>query len=208
MLTITKHKTQISPLDHGRKMSLKKFEFAELAEGHHYELSRGIITVGEVANFLHAYVILQIRNQLGAYVYLNPDRIFAVFYGMECKLLLPQWESERHPDIAVYLTKPKGKKDRTLWRRWIPEFIIEVVSLASSQRDYVEKREEYWSLGVKEYWIVDTKMQHVVVLRRGKSDWIEKRFGPDDTCETKLLPGFRLPCKPIFDAAAEWDEEV
>ena len=87
------------------------------------------------------------------------------------------------------------------------DLIIEVVSESSRDRDYTEKRDEYWSLGVKEYWIVDTKMQHVVVLRRGKSDWIEKRLGPDDTCETKLLPGFKLACKPIFDAAAEWDED-
>jgi hypothetical protein len=35
---------------------------------------------------------------------------------MECKLLIPDWESERHPDIAVYLSPPKSRKGRTLWR--------------------------------------------------------------------------------------------
>jgi Uma2 family endonuclease len=148
-----------------------------------------------------------VRDSIVIHHLAEPKRFQILAGGSHCKLVIPAWESERHPDIAVYLTKPKGKKDRTLWRRWIPELIIEVVSAASNQRDYVEKREEYWTLGVKEYWIVDTKMQHIVVLRRGKSDWIEKRLGPDDTCETKLLPKFKLPCKPVFDAAAEWDAD-
>ncbi len=126
---------------------------------------------------------------------------------MECKLLIPELESERHPDIAVYLTRPKGSKNRTLWRRWIPALVIEVVSAASDHRDYVEKRDEYWTLGVKEYWIVDAKRSQLVMLRHGKSDWIEKRLGPDDLCTSKLLPGFALACKPIFDAAAAADED-
>ena len=56
-----------------------------------------------------------------------------------------------------------------------------------------QKRDEYWTLGVKEYWIVDAKLKQVLVLRRGRSQWTEKTLGPADTCETKLLPGFKLP---------------
>jgi hypothetical protein len=49
MLTLTKRKAKIGPDDHGRKMSLKDFEFVETEEGCHYELSRGYITVSQVA---------------------------------------------------------------------------------------------------------------------------------------------------------------
>src|SRR5262249_8493397 len=126
--------------------------------------------------------------------------------GSSCKLPIRRWESERLPDIAVYLTRPKGKKDRTLWRTWLPELIVEVVSESSRDRDYTEKREEYWSLGIKEYWIVDAKLQQVVILRRGKSAWIEKVLGADGKIETKLLPGFKLDCKSIFDAVGD-DQE-
>ena len=82
------------------------------------------------------------------------------------------------------------------WSRTIP-----------ASRDYIHKREEYWSLGIKEYWIVDAKLEQVVILRRGKSDWIEKSLGPDDAIETKLLPGFKLPCRVIFEAAGEQDTD-
>ena len=207
MLTTTRRKVKIGPQHHGRKMSLKAFEFAKTEEGYHYELSRGYITVGEVANFYHAFIVAVIRNHLVAHQLAHPEDIHVILTDMALKLVIPEWESERHPDIAVYLTKPKGKKDRTLWRTWIPEFVIEVISAASDHRDYVEKRDEYWTLGVKEYWIVDAKRKQVVLLRRGKSDWIEKRLGRDGVCETKLLPGFKLACQVIFDAAAEAGED-
>lgn len=90
-----------------------------------------------------------------------------------------------------------------MWRTWFPELVIEVVSASSRDRDYTEKRDEYRDLGVKEYWIVDAALEQILVLRRGKSDWIERTLGPDDLCATKLLPGFKLPCRAVFALAGE-----
>jgi hypothetical protein len=42
-----------------------------------------------------------------------------------------------------------------------------------------------------------------LVLRRGRSQWTEKTLGPADTAETKLLPGFKLPCAAAFEAGGE-----
>ena len=42
---------------------------------------------------------------------------------------------------------------------------------------------------------------------RGRSQWTEKTLGPTDVCETKLLPGFKLPCRAVFEAAGEEGEE-
>ena len=93
-----------------------------------------------------------------------------------------------------------------MWRNWIPELAIEVVSESSRDRDYTEKRDEYWTLGVKEYWIVDAKLKRVLILKRGRTQWTETTLGPDGVCETKLLPGFKLSCHAIFDAAGEEEE--
>jgi Uma2 family endonuclease len=193
-------KTQIGPRHHGRRMSLKNFEFARTEEGFLYELARGYIVVSEVANYYHAMQIDLILDYLRAYKLSTSGVIHAILENMSGKLVIPDWESERHPDIAVYLKPPTGPKDRTMWRRWVPELVIEVVSESSRDRDYTEKRDEYWTLGVKEYWIVDAKLQQVLVLRRGRSDWIEKTLGPDDSCETRLLAGFIIACRAIFAA--------
>jgi Uma2 family endonuclease len=209
MLIITKRKTKIGPNDHGRKMSLKDFEFVETQEGYLYELSRGYITVSQIAKLYHGLIVAAVRNHLVMYQMAHPDSIFAILGPAECKLLVRKWTSERHPDLSVYPTKPKGRKDSKLWRHWLPELVIEVVSERSVDRDYIDKRQEYWDLGIKEYWIVDAKREQVVVLRRGKSDWIEKRVSPDGVVTTKLLPGFALPFKAILEAAAQagMDEE-
>jgi Uma2 family endonuclease len=99
------------------------------------------------------------------------------------------------------LDTAEGAKGRTLWRTWIPELCIEVVSESSRDRDYTEKRDEYWTLGVKEYWIVDAKLKQVLILKRGRSQWTEKTLGPTDVAETKLLPGFKMPCSVVLEAA-------
>lgn len=182
-------------------MSLKAFEFAQVEEGLLYELARGYIVVSEVPNISHAMQINAITRNLRRYDLANEGWIFAILGNMDCKVLVPEWESERHPDIAVYLSSPKGPKDRTMWRTWIPALVTEVVSESSRDRDYTEKRDEYWSLGVKEYWIVDAELEQMLVLRRGRTQWIEKTLSPSDVCETKLLPGFTLSCRLIFDAA-------
>jgi hypothetical protein len=193
--------TRIGLRHHGRKMSLKAFEFVPVEEGYFAELARGYVVVSEVANYHHLMQIVAIKALLWVYYSSNPGAIHAIAGTMESKLLIPDLESERHPDIGVYLSPPKVRKDRTIWRTWVPELVIEVVSESSRDRDYTQKREEYWTLGVKEYWIVDAKLEQVLVLRRGRSEWTETTLSPADVCETKLLPGFKLPCRVVFEAA-------
>jgi len=207
-MSITKTKTKIGPQCHGHRMSLKTFEFAPVEEGYFYELARGYIVVSEVPNYYHAMQITILMKYLWGYEAAYPGTIHAILGNMDCKLLIAELESERHPDIAVYLTAPTGKKNRTVWRKWIPQLAIEVVSESSRDRDYTQKREEYWTLGIKEYWIVDAKLQQVLILRRGRSQWIEKTLGPGDVCETKLLPGLQLPCRAIFDAAGGENDDA
>lgn len=201
-MMLTRAQSKIGPGHHGRKMSLRAFEFAEVEEGYIAELARGYVVVSEVANYFHAMQVAFIRNVLVAFQLSSSDLIHAILDGSSCKLLIPTWESERHPDIAVYMSGPKGKKDRTMWRRWIPDIAVEVISPVSDARDYTEKREEYWTLGVKEYWIFDAKRQQVVKLHRGRSQWKETILGNLDVLESKLLPGCQLACGSVFALAA------
>ena len=201
MMILAKTTTKLGPQHHGRKMSLKAFEFAQVEEGWLVELARGYLVVSEVANYLHAMQIIAITRLLWQYEATHPGVIHAILGSMECKLLIPEFHSERYPDISVYLTAPKGRLDRTLWRRWIPELVIEVVSENSRDRDYTEKRDEYWKLGVKEYWIVDAKLHQVLILKRGRTQWTEKTLHAEDAGETKLLPGLKMLCREVFEAA-------
>ncbi len=157
--------------------------------------------MSEVPNYSHAMQIEVVRDHLRDYKRDLAGSNHAILGSSECKLLIAEWESERHPDLSLYLVLPTGRKDRTLWRRWIPEIAIEIVSPGSVERDYVQKREEYWTLGIKEYWIIDALAERMTILKRGRSEWNEKELGAGDAIESKLLPGFKLACQAILEAA-------
>jgi hypothetical protein len=65
----------VGPEDHGRRMTLEDFEFAEVKEGHLYELSRGVIEVSDVPERRHAAVINALRIQLVLFQAANPQQL-------------------------------------------------------------------------------------------------------------------------------------
>lgn len=189
----------IGPGDHGRRMSLDEFDAAEPAAGHRYELGRGVITVVDVPNPRHFRIVNAIRLQLTAYQLAHPDAIDAIAGGGECKILVSGLESERHPDIAVYADPPPDDPD--VWSTYVPLLLVEVVSPGSEHRDYVEKREEYLSFGVKEYWIVDDAKGQMLALTRFRGQWRDHVVRPGEIYEPKLLPGLSLNLAKVFAAA-------
>ena len=192
--------TRIGPADHGLRMSLEDFDEAEFEEGYRYELGRGVLDVSDVPLPKHAMVWSAIRDQLIGYRLTHPGLTYAIFGGNECRLRIDTLQSARHPDLTVYKTAPPSWGNE-VWGLWVPELVVEIVSPSSVSRDYQEKREEYLAFGVIEYWIVDPKQATILVLRREHDQWSERSLTPDDIYETPLLPGFRLACRPIFEAA-------
>ncbi|MBI3268917.1 MAG: Uma2 family endonuclease [Planctomycetes bacterium] len=188
----------IGPRDHGRRMTLDEFDAVDAAGGYVYELGRGVVTVVEVPGQRHLLQVDAARRQFDGYREQHPGRIHVVAGSGECKVLVAGLESERHPDLAIYLTPPP---EEDLWATWIPEIALEVVSPGSEHRDYVEKREEYLSFGVTEYWILDFERREMLVLRRSRGQWVERRVGGSEPLRTRLLPGFEFSCGAAFRAA-------
>ncbi len=180
-------------------MSLADFNQAEGQEGYIYELGKGVITVVDVPDRKHLFQLDAARKQLYAYWAAHPKQIHTIASGGECKVLLSVEESERHPDLSIYKSPPDGEED--FWANWIQDIAIEVVSRSSHHRDYVEKREEYFQFGVREYWIIDAEKQQMLALRRSAGRWVEKIVGADEIYRTRLLPEFEFNLAPIFAAA-------
>ena len=92
---------KIGPADHGRPMSLAEFEHAKVQEGYLYELSRGVITVSDVPNRRHMLQLDAIRKRAALCLQGDPPGPhLLIATGDECKLLVPAFESERHPDLS------------------------------------------------------------------------------------------------------------
>ena len=192
---------QVGPADHGKRMSLEDFDHAEGLEGHLYELSKGVITVMDVPDHKHFALMNAARKQLVVYDFNHPGFIYAIGGGSDSKILLSTEQSERHPDLSVYLSAPDPDEEGKFWTDWVPDIAVEIVSRSSRHRDYVEKREEYLKFGVREYWILDGEKEEMLALRRSGGRWIEQVIGADQVYGTQVLPGLDFSMKPIFDAA-------
>ncbi len=195
---------RIGPQDDGRRMRLKDFEHATGQEGYLYELSRGVVTVMNVPKLRHALQVDATNDQFRSYRVANTEQIFLIAGGSDCKILIAGYESERHPDLAIYLTPPP--EDDDVWPTWIPDILIEIVSRSSRKRDYVEKLEEYLAFGVREYWILDADREVMHVYTRSRGEWVKQVVRPPKVYRTPLLPGFEFRCAAVFGAAKKAKE--
>jgi hypothetical protein len=192
---------RIGPADHGKRMRLVDFDHADVQEGFLYELGRGRIVVSDVPGRRHYEQIMATKRQAMAFDLASPDLVHAIFSSGECKILAWGFESERHPDLAIYLVPPPDDEEDQ-WSIWIPALVIEIVFPGSVHRDYVEKAEEYLAFGVQEYWVIDADKQEVLVHRRVGGQWRKQVVKSPQTVKCSVLPGFILKTKAIVEAAS------
>lgn len=189
MATVTQRIT-IGPAHHGRRMAFDKFIRAEFQEGWLYELARGIIVVTDIPGINHARIVHRLATLFVLYEHSHKGTINFQASGSECRLRLPGMRSDRHPDQAIYLDPPpEGDQP---WTEWVPHIVVEVVSKGGIKRDYIEKKEEYLRLGVKEYWIIDPLKNRMTVLHRAGDTWAEKVLTGRQVHRTELLPGLNV----------------
>ena len=191
---------RIGPELHGTHMSLDDFAYAESVPGYLYELERGVIVV-DVPRIPHEFAVQAVRDALVQYRLAHSGRVVLISGGTGSVLRLPGFQSERHPDITVYLTRPPEPDQGQAWNEWTPDLVVEVVSKSSVKRDYHIKREEYLAGGVREYWIVDPLTRVALALTRRGDVWHEERLDAAKTLTSTQLPGFGLPVSDVFAAA-------
>lgn len=201
MTTLAKRRAKpvtVGPKDHGRRMSLALFDNAQTVEGYLYELARGVIEVSDVPSLLHGFVLQEVRNQFTRYQLDFKDRIHYIGGGSEAKLLVEATESERHPDLCIYLTSPPALDQP--WSIWRPEIVIEIVFPSSAKRDYDEKPAEYLALGVAEYWILDPAKKLLTIKTNHGGVWREKAYKPTQKITSPRLPKFVFDLKKALAA--------
>jgi len=122
------------------------------------------------------------------------------------------------PEQYVRTRDSRRRADRLIWtglgrvpklKRDLPSIVVEFVSAAKRDRhrDYVEKREEYMALGIREYWIIDRSRRQMTVYI-GQPDGVREQIVAEtDNYRTDLLPGFELPLARILASADMWRQQ-
>ncbi|MEE3718919.1 Uma2 family endonuclease [Tumidithrix elongata RA019] len=107
----------------------------------------------------------------------------------------------RRPDICI-LTKAQDKelegKPDILFEPC--PLAIEIVSPSSRHDDFVEKRKEYSSFGIPEYWIVDLKLRSLSVLTQIDGDYVEKVYKGKDSIISPTFPTIELTMQVLLEA--------
>ena len=101
------------------------------------------------------------------------------------------------PDLCVICDESKIDEKGCIGS---PDWIIEILSPASSKKDLNEKYNLYEENGVKEYWVVfpDSNVINQYVLLNGKYDFINT-FGRYDVLTPAIFPNLKVELKEIFN---------
>jgi len=107
-------------------------------------------------------------------------------------------ENVHQPDL-LFISKERSQIIDEKNLKGAPDIAIEIVSKSSAYTDFVVKKGLNEKFGVKEYWIVipDEKMIEIYTLKN-KFYQLFKKYYVEDTLQSPILKGFKLPVKEIF----------
>lgn len=187
----------LGPDDAGRLLTRREFAEATYQEPFIYERVKGRLVVMSPAGPQHRGISRPFRRELGGYWHNHQQLVDEV--DVEGWVATSD-DDDRIPDICIYLAGPHSGQ---VVPHRVPGLVFEFVSSsrADQERDYIHKRGEYYSIGVKEYVIVDRFKKSVLVLTRGSTDFEERILKAGSSYSTALLPGLTVSIDDAFSAA-------
>lgn len=83
--------------------------------------------------------------------------------------------------------------------RIVPNLVVEIPRLATTQRDRLDNKKTYETNGVDELWLVDATKRKVRVYRHvDVKHTAGKRFTARETLQRRILPRFRKATRSPF----------
>ena len=166
-------------------------------DGNRYELIGGELFVSRAPGIPHQRVLHNLQMEFGSYLKVNPIGILVPSAGAifsDYDAVIPDLAFVRNErwDQVVTGEKFTGAVD----------LVIEILSAGSQnrQRDLSAKRELYGKYGVKEYWILDSENQSVLIFRLREQTLEEiATLAGEQELTSPLLPGFQLKISTIFN---------
>ena len=80
-----------------------------------------------------------------------------------------------------------------------PDLVVEVLSGSNTAKEMSYKKYVYESYGVQEYWVVNLIKRTLTQLINHDGEFIPADIWTErDTCEAKVLPGFRLEVAKVL----------
>jgi len=167
------------------------------------ELIRGkIFRMSPAPSTLHQKVCGELFRQMATFLKDQPCQVFIAPFDVR----LPHKPEGRkdaeidtvvQPDICVICDAAKIDERGCLGA---PDWIIEILSPYTSEKDLRQKFDVYEHAGVKEYWVIHPQEQTVLVyvLKNGKYEGVLKPFVRTDVVSSITLPELKIDLAEVF----------
>lgn len=174
-----------------------KWQFTERVE-----LIRGYIAKMSAPSSIHQDISRNISRQIDAYFYPRNCKYYTAPFDVRLqrkdKLKDREVITVVQPDLCVICDKSKIDKRGCVGS---PDLIIEIQSPGNTKREMKEKFELYEEAGVREYWIVDSVQNFVLVYylnEQGKYIGI-KPFSQEETFNSVIFPELEVDLNKVFE---------
>ena len=166
-------------------------------DNNRYELIEGELFVSRAPGIPHQRVLHNLQMELGLYLKGNPVGILvpgtgAIFSDYDAVI----------PDLVFVRTDRWAEVTSGQKITSAPDIVVEILSPGSEnrRRDLSVKRQLYAKYGVKEYWIVDSDDQAVLIfhLREQALEEVSTLRGIDEIT-SPMLAGFHLRASAVFE---------
>ena len=137
-------------------------DYYETPEGYPLELINGRFYVMESPGSKHQSIVYELGFVIGGYIKKNKGKC-RVYPGPFDVELPTEKGTVVVPDITVVCDTSKVDKKGL---KGVPDWVIEVLSASTQNKDKKEKLAVYEAVGVREYWIVDPFENKVCVYRQ------------------------------------------
>jgi Uma2 family endonuclease len=172
----------------------KRHEFwAEIDENTKAEFILGEIIYHSPIYGRHWMASSQITRRLIPYVYDNS--LGMVAYE---KVMVRMTRNDYEPDICFWRKEKAQNFTQKQSAFPPPDFIVEILSESTKERDYGIKKTDYELHGVEEYWIIDPENQFVEQYLL-KNQVYELNFKANHgTIQSVVIIGFEMKVEDIF----------
>lgn len=161
-------------------------------ESERMELIDGVFYHMTLPDINHQILLSQIYLTIGGYIRQKGLCWHALVFPVAVRLNKDNFTVVQ-PDIIVLCDRKLNSQEGI---DGAPDFIVEVTSPASRRLDSVKKMQKYADAGVREYWIVDSCTQKVVVYQF-EIDGIPHIYTFDDCVTSGIMAGLEVDMRSI-----------
>ncbi|HAA10462.1 MAG TPA: Uma2 family endonuclease [Cytophagales bacterium] len=178
-------------------LSWNEGERWELIDGIAYNMSPGPST-------LHQRISRDLSRTIGNYLEGNTCELFSAPFDVilaEANQTAEESSTVVQPDIAIFCNP---KKIKAQGAHGAPDWVIEILSPGTANKDQYEKLLLYQTHGVREYWIVDPEEEIVKIHRLDKElkrYTLPQTHDRSDAVSSSVLPELTISLEEVFRAA-------